>query len=67
MGCADVNGQKLKFDCYYDRKHFLTPIVFFMQASLKGNYKVDYAVICYQHIKMQIRNQNLLIYLLIKC
>lgn len=52
MGWADVNGQKLKFDCYYDRKHSVTPIVFFMQAAQKGTYTVDYAV-----IKEQMENK----------
>ena len=43
---AYVNGQKLNFDYYYNRKYpNENPIVFYMQAAQKGEYTVDYAVI----------------------
>lgn len=43
---GSINGQKLTFDYYYNKK---VPnnksIVFYMQAAQKGKYTVDYAVI----------------------
>jgi hypothetical protein len=42
----DVNGQKITYDCYYDKKYPQTePMVFYLQAAQKGEYTVDYAVI----------------------
>lgn len=40
------NGQKLKFDLYYDKEHSnVRPIVFYIQAAQTGEYTVDYVVI----------------------
>lgn len=43
---AEENGQKLKFNFYYDRENFAAiPITFYIQAAQTGEYTVDYAVI----------------------
>lgn len=43
---AQVDGQKLKFDVYYDKKYTVNkPIVFYIQAAQIGEYTVDYVVI----------------------
>jgi hypothetical protein len=42
----EVNGQKITYDCYYDKKYpQIVPMVFYLQAAQKGEYTVDYAVI----------------------
>lgn len=43
---AQVNGQKLKFDLYYDKVFpNIKPVVFYIQATQTGEYTVDYVVI----------------------
>ncbi len=42
---SDIDGQKLKFDYFYNKHSAIAPIVFYMQAAQKGEYTVDYAVI----------------------
>lgn len=43
---AEENGQKLKFNFYYDRQNFAAiPITFYIQAAQAGEYTVDYTVI----------------------
>lgn len=42
----NVNGHKITYDCYYDKKYPLViPMVFYIQAAQRGEYTVDYAVI----------------------
>ncbi|MGB4438980.1 MAG: alpha-2-macroglobulin family protein, partial [Sedimentibacter sp.] len=43
---VEENGQKLKFNFYYDRQNFAAiPITFYIQAAQTGEYTVDYVVI----------------------
>jgi hypothetical protein len=43
---VEENGQKLKFNFYYDRQNFAAiPITFYIQAAQAGEYTVDYTVI----------------------
>lgn len=43
---VEENGQKLKFNFYYDKQNFAAiPITFYIQAAQKGAYTVDYVVI----------------------
>lgn len=43
---TEVNGQKLRFNLYYDRENFAPqPMVFYIQATQMGEYTVDYIVI----------------------
>ncbi len=43
---VEENGQKLKFNFYYDKQNFAAiPITFYIQAAQTGVYTVDYTVI----------------------
>ncbi len=43
---VEENGQKLKFNFYYDKNNFAAiPITFYIQAVQTGKYTVDYVVI----------------------
>ena len=43
---TEEDGQKLKFNFYYDRENFdAMPITFYIQAAQTGEYTVDYTVI----------------------